>query len=163
VRISVFIMRQEIDPRGPDEPVDEPGPEASARRPLGLTVRAFTTFVFLDLGFRLLGLDRTLALVLRGGARPANRSPAESRRQATRTFAAVRDATLLYYRRRKDCLPKALTTAHLLRRQGIAAEICFGVKKFPFAAHSWVEAGGEQLDDDPPRLRHYTVIHRIAC
>jgi hypothetical protein len=70
---------------------------------------------------------------------------------------------MFYYRRRKDCLPKALTTFYLLRRQGIPAEICFGVRKFPFAAHTWVEALGEHLDDDPSRLRHFTVIHRAAC
>jgi Transglutaminase-like superfamily len=69
---------------------------------------------------------------------------------------------MFYYRRQKDCLPKALTTFHLLRRQGIPADLCFGVKKFPFSAHTWVEAFGESLDDDPLRLQHYTVIHRVA-
>jgi hypothetical protein len=160
VRISVFMMRQGREPR---ETAPAPGAAESTRWPLGLTVRAFATFVLLDVAFRLLGLDRTLALMLRRGARPARRSPAENRRQAARTFAAVQNATLLYYRRRKDCLPKALTTAHLLRRQGIPADLCFGVQKFPFMAHSWVEALGEQLDDDPSRLRFYTLIHRIAC
>ena len=50
---------------------------------------------------------------------------------------------------------------HLLRRQRVPAQLCFGVKKFPFAAHSWVEAYDEVLDDDPQSVRHYTVIERI--
>ena len=134
----------------------------TARKWPGLTVAALATFVLLDLGFRWLGFDRVLQLVLRR-RRPAAAWPvAEGRAQVRRTFEAVQRATMLYYRRRRDCLPTALATFTLLRRQGIPAELCFGVKKFPFAAHTWVEAWGEWLDDDPGRLRHYVVIHRIA-
>lgn len=133
-----------------------------ARSLPGLTLAALSTFVLLDLALRLLGIDRVLRLALRRRRLPAAWSPAEGQQQARRTFAAVARATMLYYRRRQDCLPKALATFTLLRRQGIPSDLCFGVKKFPFSAHTWVEACGERLDDDPPRLRHYVVIHRIA-
>lgn len=127
-----------------------------------LTLRAFSTFLILDLSFRLLGFDRVYRAIVRKRMRSAGWDPAAGKLRAQRTFQAVQNATMFYYRRRRDCLPKALTTFHLLRRQGIPAEICFGVRKFPFAAHTWVEACGESLDDDPARLRHFTVIHRTS-
>lgn len=139
-----------------------PEPPPAPRPAYVLTVRALAAFVLLDVGFWSLGFDRILRLVLHRPARPARRRDAEDRQQAQRTFRAVQHATMLYYRRGEDCLPKALATFHLLRRQGIPAELCFAVKKFPFAAHSWVEAYGEALDDRPARLRQYTVIHRVS-
>lgn len=133
-----------------------------ARKAYALTLRALFAFVLLDVGFRLLGFDRVLKLILRRRTNPAGWLPAEGKRQAENTFRAVQNATMFYYRRREDCLPKALTTFHLLRRQGIPAELCFGVRKFSFGAHSWVEAYGEPLDDDPTRLTTYTVIYRVG-
>ncbi len=127
-----------------------------------LILRALLTFVVLDLAFHILGFDRLLELILRRRARASLRLAEAGRQEAQNTFAAVQDATMLYYRRREDCLPKALTTFHLLRRQGIPAELCFAVKKYPFTAHAWVEAYGEPLDDEPSRLKRYTVIHRVA-
>jgi hypothetical protein len=134
----------------------------SARRTHILALRAFSTFLALDLGFRLLGFERVYRFVARRTRKPSGWAVAEGKQQAQRTFRAVQSATMFYYRRRKDCLPKALTTFYLLHKQGIPAEICFGVRKFPFAAHTWVEALGEHLDDDPSRLQHFTVIHRAA-
>jgi len=128
-----------------------------------LIPRALVTFVVLDVGFRCWGFDRVLQLILRRRGGSAGWLPDEGLQRAQHTFRAVQTATMLYYRRREDCLPKALTTFHLLRRQGIPAELCFAVKKFPFAAHSWVEAYCQPLDDTPARLRAYTVIHRVAC
>lgn len=134
----------------------------TGRRMRGLPLRALSTFLVLDVSFRMLGFDRVYRWIVRRAPRPADWSEDRGRLEARRTFRAVQTATRFYYRRRKDCLPKALTTFHLLRRQGLAAEICFGVRKFPFAAHSWVESFGELLDDDPPRVRQFTVIHRVS-
>ena len=128
-----------------------------------LTLRALVVFVALDVGLRLLGFERVYRRVVRRPGSPSSRGAAMGRQRARETFLAVQNATRLYYRRRKDCLPKALTTLLLLRRQGIAAELCFGVKKFPFSAHAWVEVLGERFDDDPRRVERYTVIHRVPC
>src|SRR5579864_1867095 len=103
-----------------------------------LTLRALVVFVVLDAALRLSGVGRILGALgrERGGSRRASQvswPPAEGRAQAERTFAAVQRATAFYYRRHRDCLPKAVTAFQLLRRQGLAAELCFGVKKFPFA------------------------------
>jgi hypothetical protein len=117
----------------------------------------------LAVGFRYWGFDRVLQFILRRRAGAARWLPAEAFQRAQLTFRAVQNATMLFYRRTEDCLPKALTTFHLLRRQGIPAELCFAVKKFPFTAHSWVEVQRQPLDDAPARLLAYTVIHRVAC
>jgi Transglutaminase-like superfamily len=129
----------------------------------GLALRAFVAFAVLDVAFRFVSLERLLLQLRRRPFRPAGWSPSAGSAQAGRTFAAVQKATMFYYRRRRDCLPKALATFHLLRRQGLAAELCFGVKKYPFGAHAWVEAYGQPLDDDPPRLAAYTVIQRLSA
>jgi len=134
----------------------------STARAHGLTLRALSTFLVLDVGFRLLGFDKVYRFIVRRRPGSALWAPEEGRLRAQRTFEAVQGATMFYYRRRKDCLPKALTTFHLLRRQGIPADLCFGVRKFPFAAHTWVESFGEPLDDNPARVRQFTIIHRAA-
>ena len=131
-------------------------------RSLALTLRALATFVAFDAGFRVLGFGRTFAAVRRRRPVGAPLPRAEGLRRARATFQAVQNATMLYFRRRQDCLPKALGTWHLLRRQGIAADLCVGVAKFPFRAHSWVEFQGEVLDDDPARVSKYTVLHRFG-
>ncbi|HEY6324072.1 MAG TPA: lasso peptide biosynthesis B2 protein [Thermoanaerobaculia bacterium] len=131
-------------------------------RSLALTLRALATFVALDAGFRVLGFGRTFEAVRRRRPVGSRLPPAQGLRRARATFQAVQNATMLYFRRRQDCLPKALGTWHLLRRQGIAADLCFGVAKFPFRAHSWVEFQGEILDDDPARVNRYTVLQRFG-
>jgi hypothetical protein len=60
-----------------------------------------------------------------------------------------------------DCLPRSLALTSLLRRRGIDAEICFGIEKFPFRAHAWVEAGGLVINDTPNGIRRYTVLARF--
>jgi len=60
-----------------------------------------------------------------------------------------------------DCLQRSLALTSLLRRRGIDAEICFGVEKFPFRAHAWVEASGLVLNETPNGIRRYTVVGRF--
>ncbi|MGH9379705.1 MAG: lasso peptide biosynthesis B2 protein [Thermoanaerobaculia bacterium] len=127
------------------------------------TVRAFLLFLFLDIGFGLFGFERVNRFLMRSRPRRDPANPSWGRERALATFEAVQKATMFYYRKRKDCLPKALTTFHLLRRQGLAASLCYGVKKFPFEAHTWVESQGEILDDFPARVTRYRVIHRVSA
>ena len=125
-------------------------------------IRAFFVFVFLDLGFRLVGFDHMTRFLTRRRPRSDCWQPEAGKKRAQATFLGVQQATKFYYRHRKDCLPKALATFHLLRRQGIPACLVYGVRKFPFEAHAWVEAYGQILDDCPPRIAGYAVIHRAT-
>ncbi len=131
-----------------------------------LVMRALLLFVVIDAGFRLFGFGAVVrALVARArriGAR--KRVLGECRAVGRRTFHAVCVATRYYYRRRLDCLPKALTTDCLLLAQGVRAELCLGVKRYPFAGHAWVEVEGERLDDSPSaryRAGAYTILQKF--
>jgi hypothetical protein len=64
-------------------------------------------------------------------------------------------------RSKDDCLPRSLALVVALRRLGVDAEICFGVLKFPFAAHAWVEAGGRVINETPENVRQYTLLARF--
>jgi len=137
---------------------------ASDRPSLASTLHALLLFVGLDLGFRLFTFERVFDWII---GRAAQRRPEPGRaedqlRTARRAFAAVRNATRFYYRRRQDCLPRALVTYYLVKRRGIAASLIFGVKKYPFGGHTWVEAMGEVLDEIPARVNAYTPIKRVA-
>jgi hypothetical protein len=60
-----------------------------------------------------------------------------------------------------DCLPRSLALAGALRRLGVDAEICFGVQKFPFSAHAWLETGGRVINETPDRVQPYTLLARF--
>ncbi len=120
----------------------------------GLSMQALLIFLLLDVGFLLLGFPRTYRFTRWwSGAARAAASPAP-RRHVERTMEAVRTATRYYWRRRLDCLPRALTIYLLLRRRGVPATLRIGVKRYPFGAHAWVECLGDVLDDSADDWRH---------
>lgn len=128
------------------------------------TLYALFLFVVLDLGFRLLSFERVYGWIVGRASRSVTepKGPEVQLETVHRTFAAVRRATRFYFRRRQDCLPRALVTYYLLKRRGIAASLIFGVKKYPFGGHTWVEALDIVLDESPSRVRAYTPIKRVA-
>jgi hypothetical protein len=126
-----------------------------------LTLRAFVLFILIDIGFGIAGFDVVYERIVRRGRSRTAELPRTSEAARVRdTLAAVMHATRWYYRTRLDCLPKALTLFSLLRNQGIPAELCLGVKRFPFAGHAWVEVNGAVIDTKPEQVRPYTVITR---
>ena len=127
-----------------------------------LTARAFSLFLLIDLGLYFFGFNRVYKAFVRW-TRVLRPRAAEAQEEMIleQTLASVVTATRLYYRRRKDCLPKSLTIYYLVRKQGIPAELCIGVKKFPFAGHAWVEYRGRVIDDFPKRVPLYTLLTRV--
>ena len=124
-----------------------------------MTIQALLVFVLLDAGFRVFGFPRVFRFVDRWGRRSVDAaSPAVRRRTAFRVLEAVRTATRYYYRRRLDCLPRALAIFVLLRWRGVPATLRIGVKRFPFGAHAWVECLGEVLDDSTDDWRHEPYV-----
>ena len=119
-------------------------------------------FLLIDLGLYFFGFNRVYKAFVRW-TRVLRRRATEAQEEKIleQTLASVVTATRLYYRRRKDCLPKSLTIYYLVRKQGIPAELCIGVKKFPFAGHAWVEYRGRIIDDFPKRVPLYTVMTRV--
>jgi hypothetical protein len=61
----------------------------------------------------------------------------------------------------RNCLPNSIALASALRRQGVDAEVCMGVEKFPFWAHAWVEAQGTVINDTVAAVGKYAVIGRF--
>lgn len=120
----------------------------------GLVLAALVLFVAIDLGFVVCGFKPVSSALSRWARRLGAGAPRSGAHgdTARRTFEAVCIATRFYYRRRLDCLPKALTTHCLLLAQGVPTALCIGVRRYPFAGHAWVEAGGETLDDSPSAL-----------
>ena len=124
-----------------------------------MAIRALLVFLFLDVGFRVLGFPRLFLFVDRWNRRAARvGSPTDHRRTVRRSVEAVRTATRYYYRRRLDCLPRALAIFVLLRRRGVPATLCIGVKRYPFGAHAWVECLGEVLDDSTDDWQHEAYV-----
>ena len=124
-----------------------------------MAIQALLFFVFLDVGFRLLGFPRVFRLVDEWGRRSTRvASPTARRRTVCRTVEAVRTATRYYYRRRPDCLPRALAIFLLLRRRGVPATLRIGVKRYPFGAHAWVECLGDVLDDAADDWQHEPYV-----
>ena len=124
-----------------------------------LTLKALAVFILIDVGFSLVGFDWVRRRALRGKTRIALLSGAAADSYIANVVAAVQRATRMYYRKRLDCLPKSLTLFVLLKNR-LPVDLCVGVKKFPFAAHAWVEYGGRIIADAPARIALYTVLSR---
>lgn len=52
---------------------------------------------------------------------------------------------VISYRGVEDCLPRSLALFVYLRRCGFAAHHFIGVRRYPFAAHAWVEYASDML------------------
>jgi hypothetical protein len=59
----------------------------------------------------------------------------------------------------EDCLLRSLSLYRFLRSANVAAEHLIGVRRFPFAAHAWVECDGSPVRDE--RARDFTPLARI--
>jgi len=57
-----------------------------------------------------------------------------------------------------NCLQQTLVLWFLLRRHGIASEICFGARKQEgeVQAHAWIESFGQALNEDKEVCRHFS-------
>ncbi len=61
-----------------------------------------------------------------------------------------------------DCLPRSLALFAFLRRCGIPACHRIGVRRYPFAAHAWVEHRADLVLDWPERVSEFTPIVTIS-
>lgn len=72
-------------------------------------------------------------------------------------FAAAR----IWIPARYVCLFDSLCLMRVLLAEGISADLVFGVRARPFAAHCWVECEGEILDDGGETCASFVEIVRI--
>ena len=55
-------------------------------------------------------------------------------------------------------LEQSLVLYYVLRRQGVRAIYCQGVRAQPFEAHAWIEYRGEVINDVPEHTRHFVRL-----
>ncbi len=97
------------------------------------------------LALRLGGLRRAQAIVDR--LFPLNRRGARHAEVDVERFAHLVEAAARHGPYRARCLAVALAARGLLRRRGVATDLCLGVRKAGgrFEAHAWLEHGGRRL------------------
>lgn len=59
-----------------------------------------------------------------------------------------------------DCLPRSLALHKFLLAAGFDAHHCIGVRRFPFAAHAWVEVSRMLVCDTETFVNQFTEIAR---
>lgn len=120
---------------------------------------AFVVLCAARLRVRTQGISRTLAWACRlPSPRPAPHGSA-SVDEALQVAEGVAMAGALFPGRAR-CLEQSLALTRLLRLRGIPAELRFGVRPHPFAAHAWVEVEGEPLLEDRERLSTFEPVSR---
>jgi hypothetical protein len=112
---------------------------------------------------RLLNYQRTERLL----ARLVSTTPA-SDATVTEAFAfAARLASLIRIAGRHlpanaTCLRQSLLLWWILRRQGLAAQVCIGVSTGDgFAAHAWVEIDGQPVNDVADVAERFAVLQPV--
>lgn len=128
------------------------------RRESGLW-RSLMTLSLVRLSLVLFGLGRTVRVIRRldrGRAACAAHDVATARG----VEASVAKAAALFPGRAL-CLEQSLTLYTLLRRSSVAARLRLGVQSYPFAAHAWVEADGEPLNDIAEHIAFYVSLEDL--
>jgi hypothetical protein len=110
---------------------------------------------------RLLGLQATLARMRRIRRKSLTRpqrvcARAEAARLA-RGFARAR----LFLPATRLCVPDSIALARSVWRRGIAADLYFGVRLDPFAAHCWLQHEDLLLSDPLNFVADYTPVFRL--
>ncbi|WP_330704117.1 lasso peptide biosynthesis B2 protein [Novosphingobium resinovorum] len=74
------------------------------------------------------------------------------------TLLAVFGCAMLLFRRKDRCLPDALALFSLLAAAGCRVQITFGVQRFPFQAHCWVQQDDIVLGQDIENVQAFCPI-----
>lgn len=133
-------------------------PQRRATESWCLPLRAWIALSIMPLALKWLGFVRVYRWILARDV--AELKCLEVKRLARRVLEGTNSASGFVYRRRQDCLPRALTVLLLLKGVGLRGSLCIGVKRLPFESHAWVECGDLILDERPSRIRAFTVLHR---
>jgi hypothetical protein len=97
------------------------------------------------------GFQRIRALIVRRSQTKAFKDGGDT---VQMVCSAVAAACALYPRTVK-CLQRSSVIVYLLRMYGVHADLVFGVQRFPFFAHAWVEVDGHIVND-----RNVTAIYK---
>lgn len=59
------------------------------------------------------------------------------------------------------CLERSLILYHELKRKGMPAALCLGVRAQPFGAHAWVILDGNPINEVPEVLKDFAPIFEV--
>jgi hypothetical protein len=104
----------------------------------------------------ILGFPRTMRLIERLVA--GKGSSVEAPAGWIETVARGVVAAAVFCPGRVECLEQSMALYFLLRRHGVAAELRFGVRMMPFAAHAWVLHRGVPVNEELEQLRQFAVF-----
>jgi hypothetical protein len=149
--------------RAQPEPVPQAGTgkcaaQGTLRRPSGLVCGLALVFSVLTL--RCFGLRRSLSVAGRLGRRP----PAPQRPSPEFLARVVRsiDTAAAFFPGRALCLEQSLALYTCLRYAGVPATLRIGVQPYPFAAHAWVEYGGDPVGDGHDRVGKFVPFDDLG-
>lgn len=111
------------------------------------------------LGLHLLGLRRWRLLTLSAIRKPDPGPTVDARALGDLVNAVARHSPLP-----ASCLTRSLLLEWLLRRNGIAAELCIGVQRTAqgIAAHAWVECAGRPVNDRADIAESFAPFAELA-
>jgi hypothetical protein len=125
-----------------------------------LFVEALIVFHLTIAALRFLPYAKVSRRLLRGPGETGRRTVAKEEALADEVGHALDLVRRFDFRRREDCLPRALTISRLLSRRGVATTFRLGVRRGPFEAHAWVEHRGRLVGDTRSKVDLYTPLAR---
>lgn len=138
-------------------------PLRGGRQTIRVPVReVLTTRLFAGQWMRSGGLLRTVTRWRGQRARrlqqALNRIPSQD---AVRAIACSFAAGRRYFPAKRRCVPDSLALARCLWRRGADAQLYFGVRLEPFAAHCWVQADDLLLSDPIDSIAEFTPVFEL--
>mgnify|MGYP002403419543 CR=1 FL=1 len=101
------------------------------------------------------GLARVLRSIERRGDDAHN---VDAPTDGIAAVAAMFERTAAWTRSHDQCLPRSIAVARRLRSLGLHANLVIGVQLRPFAAHCWVQAGEQVVNDRIDQVRPFQPI-----
>lgn len=96
-------------------------------------------------------------ILTRMANRKSAQSPGGCGGQPVRIANAFRSLAIVL-RAEDQCLPRAIATKWMCDRRAFDSALVFGVRLYPFAAHSWVQAGDAVVVGDIEQVQLFTPI-----
>jgi hypothetical protein len=105
------------------------------------------------------GLSRTMAhwRGLRKSARPFDLAEPSALAEIVQGF----QRGMRYYPAKRRCVQDSLALMTCLWRRHLDAELYFGVRLDPFAAHCWVQSGDLLLTDPAASVAEFSPVFRL--
>lgn len=106
---------------------------------------------------RILGIKRSIAVWRRARPVDLGRQYSSQTEDLARAFALRRGDIPIG----RSCVPDSLALMRLLWRRDLDADLFFGVRLDPFAAHCWVQAEDCLLSDPLANVLSFTPVFRL--